>query len=110
MAKKKRGRDPQNQSKGASSCHGGVPTGDPSATVGGREPGKTRPDFFFFLFGLGVGGSCVMTHNLPDRCMPSQGETMAGVYKMLAMPSAFGNATAGYPFWIFVYSLLQLQF
>lgn len=39
--------------------------------------------------------------------MPSQGETMAGVYKMLAMPSAFVNATAGYPFWIFVYYLLD---
>lgn len=66
---------------------------------------RGRPDFFFFLFGLA--GSCVMTHNLPDRRMPSQGETMAGVYKKLAMPSAFVNAIASYLFWRFVYSLLH---
>lgn len=48
-----------------------------------------------------------MTHNLPDRCMPSQGETMAGVYKMLTMPSAFVNAAADYLFRRFVYSLLH---
>lgn len=48
-----------------------------------------------------------MTHNLPDRRMPSQGDTMAGVYKMLAMPSAFVNAATDYLFRMFVYSLLH---